>query len=316
MIVLMQTSRVKSSSNEMNATMMQVSTSVAKIGESIVQAAKVQGKQQGEAINMAGGGANAMQPNQLPSGGDSNSEELLALEKEAQGLLEDMKATRYIMLSVLKDWVADKRERTKFAGFSEAIGPNAAREIWKSFPKEEIELLGNALYEPMAKAQAYKVVLQLYRITGREISRKPSYFNNLDMTYLIAATDAELGNALSEAETAEVARLLVLLTPERCARVIPNIRNHESEELLDAMREATNMSEDDAKAALADVQGRIKGDRGESRFDVSNHLMLMLDAANPEVRTAVSRVLRTDKQLSASVGARVVTIEEVLKLDD
>ena len=137
-IVLMQTSRVKSSSNEMNATMMQVSTSVAKIGESIVQAAKVQGKQQGEAINMAGGGANAMQPNQLPSGGDSNSEELLALEKEAQGLLEDMKATRYIMLSVLKDWVADKRERTKFAGFSEAIGPNAAREIWKSFPKEEI----------------------------------------------------------------------------------------------------------------------------------------------------------------------------------
>lgn len=315
-IVLMQTSRVKSSSNEMNATMMQVSTSVAKIGESIVQAAKVQGKQQGEAINMAGGGANAMQPNQLPSGGDSNSEELLALEKEAQGLLEDMKATRYIMLSVLKDWVADKRERTKFAGFSEAIGPNAAREIWKSFPKEEIELLGNALYEPMAKAQAYKVVLQLYRITGREISRKPSYFNNLDMTYLIAATDAELGNALSEAETAEVARLLVLLTPERCARVIPNIRNHESEELLDAMREATNMSEDDAKAALADVQGRIKSDRGESRFDVSNHLMLMLDAANPEVRTAVSRVLRTDKQLSASVGARVVTIEEVLKLDD
>jgi len=315
-IVLMQTSRVKSSSNEMNATMMQVSTAVAKIGESIVQAAKVQGKQQGEAINMAGGGAGAMQPNQLPSSGDSNSEELLALEKEAQGLLEDMKATRYIMLSVLKDWVADKRERTKFAGFSEAIGPNAAREIWKSFPKEEIELLGNALYEPMAKAQAYKVVLQLYRITGREISRKPSYFNNLDMTYLISATDAELGNALSETETAEAAKLLVLLTPERCARVIPNIRDHDSEELLDAMREATNMSEEDAKAALADVQGRIKSDRGEARFDVSNHLMLMLDAANPEVRTAVSRVLRTDKQLSASVGARVVTIEEVLRLDD
>jgi flagellar motor switch protein FliG len=136
------------------------------------------------------------------------------------------------------------------------------------------------------------------------------------MIYLIAATDVELGNALSEAETAEAARLLVLLTPERCSRVIPNMRNHDSEELLDAMREATNTSEEDAKAALADIQGRIKSDRGESRFDVSNHLMLMLDAANPEVRTAVSRVLRTDKQLSASMGARVVTIEEVLRLDD
>lgn len=315
-IVLLQTSRVKNSSNEMNATMMQVSSAVAKIGESIVQAAKVQGKQQGDAINMVGAGPAAMQPNQLPTGSDSNSEELLSLEKEAQGLLEDMKETRYVMMSVLKDWVADKRERTKFAGFSEAIGPNAAREIWKSFPKEEIEMLGNALYEPMAKAQAYKVVLQLYRVTGREISRKPSYFTNLDMVYLIAATDTELGNALSETETAEAARLLVLLTAERCARVIPNVRNHDSEELLDAMREATNMSEEDAKAALADVQGRIKSDRGESRFDVSNHLMLMLDASNPEVRTAVSRVLRTDKQLSASVGARVVTIEEVLKLDD
>lgn len=315
-IVLMQTSRVKSSSNEINATMMQVSSAVAKIGESIVQAAKVQGKQQGEAINMVGAGPNGMQPNQLPSGNDSTSEELLALEKEAQGLLEDMKETRYVMLSVLKDWVADKRERAKFAGFSEAIGPNAAREIWKSFPKEEIEQLGNALYEPMAKAQAYKVVLQLYRITGREISRKPAYFSSLDMVYLIAATDVELGNALSEAETAEAARLLVLLTPERCARVIPSVRNHDSEELLDAMREATNMSEEEARAALADVQGRIKSDRGESRFDVSNHLMLMLDASNPEVRTAVSRVLRTDKQLSASVGARVVTIEEVMRLDD
>lgn len=315
-IVLLQTSRVKSSSNEISTTMMQMSSAVARIGESIVQAAKVQGKQQGEAINMVGGVAGSMQSNQLTTSGDSNSEELLALEKEAQGLLEELKQTRYVMLSVLKDWVADKRERVKFAGFSEALGPNAAREIWKSFPKEEIELLGNALYEPIAKAQAYKVVLQLYRITGREISRKPSYFSSLEMTFLIASTDLELGSALSEAATEEAARLLVLLTPERCARVIPNMRDHDSEELLDAMREATNMSEDEARQALADIQGRIKSDRGESRFDVSNHLMLMLDAANPEVRTAVSRVLRTDKQLSASVGSRVVTIEEVLRLDD
>jgi flagellar motor switch protein FliG len=109
---------------------------------------------------------------------------------------------------------------------------------------------------------------------------------------------------------------MVLLTPERCARVIPGLRNHESVELLEAMREATNMSEDDAKAALLDVKGRIKSDRGDSRFDVTNHLMLMLDAPNAEFRTAVTRVLRADKSLSASVGSRVVTIEEVLKLDD
>lgn len=315
-IVLLQTSRVKSSSNEMNANMLQVSAAVAKIGESIVQAAKVQGKQQGDAINV-GGGAGAMQQQQQQlSSGDSTSEETLALEKEAQGLLAEMNQSRYPMLSVLKDWLADKRERTRFAGFSEAMGPNAAREIWKSFPKEELEALGNALYEPLAKAQAYKVVLQLYRLAGREISRKPGYFSNLDMTFLISATDVELSNALSDSGTIEAARLMVLLTPERCARVIPGLRNHESVELLEAMREATNMSEDDAKAALLDVKGRIKSDRGDSRFDVTNHLMLMLDAPNAEFRTAVTRVLRADKSLSASVGSRVVTIEEVLKLDD
>jgi len=315
-IVLLQTSRVKTASTDMTATMMQVSAAVAKIGESIVQAAKVQGKQQGEAINMAGPGGAGMQQNQLQSSGDSTSEELIALEKEAQSLLVDMNQTRYAMLSVLKDWVADKRERTKFAGFSEAVGPNAAREIWKSFPKEELELLGNALYEPMAKAQAYKVVLQLYRLAGREISRKPSYFSNLDMIYLISATDSELSNALSEAETISAARLMVLLTPERCARVIGGLRNHDNVELLEAMREATNMSEDDAKGAIAAIKGLIKSDRGDSRFDVTSHLMLMLDAPNPEFRTAVSKVLRADKSLSASVGSRVVTIEEVLRLDD
>lgn len=318
-IVLLQTSRVKSASSEMNVTMMQVSAAVAKIGESIVQAAKVQGKQQGDAINMnsAGAGAGAMQPNQLgSSSSDSSSEELVALEKEAQGLLVEMNQSRYAMLSVLKDWVADKRERTKFASFSEAVGPNAAREIWKTFPKEELELLGNSLYEPMAKLQAYKVVLQLYRLAGREISRKPSYFPNLDLIFLISATDIELSNALSESGTTEAARLMVLLTPERCSRVIPGLRNHDSVELLEAMREAINMTEDDAIAALADVKGRVKSDRGDSRFDVTSHLMLMLDAPSPEFRTAVSKVLRADKKLSASVGTRVVTIEEVLRLDD
>ncbi|NBO38673.1 hypothetical protein EBU99_08830 [bacterium] len=316
-IVLLQTSRVRSASSDMNATMLQVSTAVAKIGESIVQAAKVQGKQQGDAINVGGGAAAiAQQQQQLSSGGDSTSEEILALEKEAQGLITEMNGSRYPMLSVLKDWLADKRERSKFAGFSEALGPNAAREIWKSFPKEELEVLGNALYEPMAKAQAYKVVLQLYRLVGREISRKPSYFTNLDMVFLVQASDMELSNALSESGTTEAARLMVLLTPERCARVIPGLRNHDSVELLEAMREATNMTEDDAKAALADVRGRIKSDRDDSRFDVTGHLMLMLDAPNAEFRTAVTRVLRADKQLSAQVGSRVVTIEEVLKLDD
>lgn len=315
-IVLLQTSRVKSSSNEMNANMLQVSAAVAKIGESIVQAAKVQGKQQGDAINV-GAGAGAMQQQQQQlSSGDSTSEETLALEKEAQGLLAEMNQSRYPMLSILKDWLADKRERTRFAGFSEAMGPNAAREIWKSFPKEELEALGNALYEPLAKAQAYKVVLQLYRFAGREISRKPGYFSNLEMTFLILATDIELSNALSDSGTIEAARLMVLLTPERCARVIPGLRNHESVELLEAMREATKMSEEDAKAALLDVKSRIKSDRADSRFDVTNHLMLMLDAPNAEFRTAVTKVLRADKSLSASVGSRVVTIEEVLKLDD
>jgi flagellar motor switch protein FliG len=296
--------------------MIQVSAAVAKIGESIVQAAKVQGKQQGDAINVSAGGAAALQQN-MQSSNDSTSEELIALEKEAQSLLADMNQSRYPMLSILKDWLADKRERTKFAGFSEAVGPNAAREIFKVFPKEEVEALGNALYEPLAKAQAYKVVLQLYRLAGREISRKPSYFTNLDLTYLIGATDIELSNALSEAGTVEAARLMVLLTPERCARIIPGIRNHDSMELLEAMRESTGMSEDDAKAALADVKGRMNNDRGgDSKFDVTNHLMLMLDAPNPEFRTAVSRVLRADKQLSQQVGSRVVTIEEVLRLDD
>lgn len=314
-IVLLQTSRVKSSSNEMNANMLQVSAAVAKIGESIVQAAKVQGKQQGDAINVGGAGAMQQQQQQLSSG-DSTSEETLALEKEAQGLLAEMNQSRYPMLSILKDWLADKRERTRFAGFSEAMGPNAAREIWKSFPKEELEALGNALYEPLAKAQAYKVVLQLYRFAGREISRKPGYFSNLEMTFLILATDIELSNALSDSGTIEAARLMVLLTPERCARVIPGLRNHESVELLEAMREATKMSEEDAKAALLDVKSRIKSDRADSRFDVTNHLMLMLDAPNAEFRTAVTKVLRADKSLSASVGSRVVTIEEVLKLDD
>lgn len=315
-IVLIQTSRVKSASTDMTQTMMQVSTAVAKIGESIVQAAKVQGKQQGDAINVSAGGTAALQQN-MQSSNDSTSEELIALEKEAQSLLADMNQSRYPMLSILKDWLADKRERTKFAGFSEAVGPNAAREIFKVFPKEEVEALGNALYEPLAKAQAYKVVLQLYRLAGREISRKPSYFTNLDLTYLIGATDIELSNALSEAGTVEAARLMVLLTPERCARIIPGIRNHDSMELLEAMRESTGMSEDDAKAALADVKGRMNNDRGgDSKFDVTNHLMLMLDAPNPEFRTAVSRVLRADKQLSQQVGSRVVTIEEVLRLDD
>ncbi|MEY4066441.1 MAG: hypothetical protein RIR26_2649, partial [Pseudomonadota bacterium] len=162
-IVLFQTSRVKSASNEMNATMLQVSSAVAKIGESIVQAAKVQGKQGSEAINVGPGGALGGQ-NQLQGGSDSTSEELLALEKEAQSLLADLSKSRYTMLSVLKDWLADKRDGAKFVAFSEAVGPNAAREIWKAFPKEDLELLGNALFEPMAKAQAYKVVLQLYRL--------------------------------------------------------------------------------------------------------------------------------------------------------
>jgi hypothetical protein len=317
MIVLIQTSRVKSASTDMTATMMQVSTAVAKIGESIVQAAKVQGKQQGDAINVAGGGGAAALGQGMQSSGDSTSEELIALEKEAQGLIAEMNQSRYPMLSVLKDWLADKRERTKFAGFAEALGPNAAREIFKSFPKEDLEALGNALYEPLAKAQAYKVVLQLYRLAGREISRKPAYFTNLDMTFLIKASDIELSNALSEAGTTEAARLMILLTPERCARIIPGIRNHDSMELLEAMREATEMSEDDAKSALADVKGRVNQDReGDSKFDVTNHLMLMLDAPNPEFRTAVSKVLRADKQLSQQVGSRVVTIEEVLRLDD
>ncbi|MEN9826416.1 MAG: hypothetical protein RI953_2161 [Pseudomonadota bacterium] len=316
-IVLIQTSRVKTASSDMSATMMQVSTAVAKIGESIVQAAKVQGKQQGEAINVSAGGAGALQQQGMQSSGDSTSEELIALEKEAQSLIAEMNQSRYPMLSVLKDWLADKRERTKFAGFAEAVGPNASREIFKVFPKEEIEALGNALYEPLAKAQAYKVVLQLYRLAGREISRKPSYFVNLDMSFLIKATDLELSAALSDSGTAEAARLMVLLTPERCARIIPGVRNHDSMELLEAMREATEMSEDDAKAALDDVKGRIDSDSGgDSKFDVTNHLMLMLDAPNPEFRTAVSKVLRADKQLSQQVGSRVVTIEEVLRLDD
>ncbi|MFZ9520791.1 MAG: FliG C-terminal domain-containing protein [Silvanigrellaceae bacterium] len=316
-IVLIQTSRVKSASTDMSATMMQVSTAVAKIGESIVQAAKVQGKQQGDAINVSAGGAGALQQQGMQSSGDSTSEELIALEKEAQSLIAEMNQSRYPMLSVLKDWLADKRERTKFAGFAEAVGPNASREIFKVFPKEEIEALGNALYEPLAKAQAYKVVLQLYRLAGREISRKPSYFVNLDMSFLIKATDLDLSAALSDSGTAEAARLMVLLTPERCARIIPGVRNHDSMELLEAMREATEMSEDDAKAALDDVKGRINSDSGgDSRFDVTNHLMLMLDAPSPEFRTAVSKVLRADKQLSQQVGSRVVTIEEVLRLDD
>lgn len=315
-IVLIQTSRVKSASSDMTNTMMQVSTAVAKIGESIVQAAKVQGKQQGDAINVNAGGANAMQQS-MQSSGDSTSEELIALEKEAQSLLAEMNQSRYPMLSVLKDWLADKRERTKFAGFSEAVGPNAAREIFKFFPKEELEALGNALYEPLAKAQAYKVVLQLYRLAGREISRKPSYFTNLDMTFLIGANDIDLSTALSEAGTTEAARLMVLLTPERCARIIPGIRNHDSMELLEAMRQATEMTEDDAKAALLDIKGRVKNNNsGDSKFDVTNHLMLMLDAPNPEFRTAVSKVLRADKTLSQQVGSRVVTIEEVLRLED
>lgn len=314
-IVLFQTSRVKSASNEMNATMLQVSSAVAKIGESIVQAAKVQGKQGADAINVGPGGALGGQ-NQLQGGGDSNSEELLALEKEAQGLLADLSKTRYTMLSVLKDWLADKREGAKFVAFSEAMGPNAAREIWKAFPKEDLELLGNALFEPMAKVQAYKVVLQLYRLVGREISRKPNYFTNLDLIFLISATDVELSGALSESGTVEAARVMILLTPERCSRIIPGLRNHDSTEFIEAMREATNMSEQDARDAIEHVRGNIRSEREQGNFDVANHIMVMLDAPNPEFRTAASRFLRSDKSLSASMGSRVVTIDEVLNLED
>ena len=249
-------------------------------------------------------------------------DEIVTLKNEALEAWKDLSQYSYLSTSELREWlVAGGAQTQKLVSVMGALGPVESVKLLQKFSPNDLAQLRKmeTSQDSGSKLPGYSAILQLHRLISTQILNRPEAIIRLDFPELVKASDEALAEALLSVEPKSLALCLYILPENRRFKIIEAGSAKMQRDAVEGFAALEGITAERIDLELSSLRTQLVPSllkHAVIKFAVADEISQLMDEVSPKTRASLQEALSQHKRLDDLINARMVTMDDVLALDD
>ena len=260
-------------------------------------------------------------------GSGSNSpillgDEIVTLKNEALEAWKNLSQYPYLVTSELREWlVAGGAQTQKLVSVMGALGPVESVNLLQKFSPNDLAQLRKLEngQDSASKLPGYSAILQLHRLISTQILNRPEAIIRLDFPELVKASDDALADALIAVEPKSLALCLYILPENRRFKIIESGSAKMQRDAVEGFAALEGITPEKIDIELSSLRTQLVPSllkHAVIKFAVADEISQLMDEVSPKTRASLQEALSQHKRLDDLINARMITMDDVLTVDD